>query len=159
MLAALSLLWFLGSLRSVLRRAEGETGRVSAIAFGAGLVLAGLVLVKNAAAMAPAGSIAFSEETRELDAASFRQFNALFHLLVYQELIAGAALIAFTSVVVLRTGVLPRWAGLVGFLVAFATAVLFWQEDIPLLLLLLWVLVLSALVLRTATPGRSAAET
>ena len=109
--------------------------------------------------MAPAGSIVFSEEARELDAASFRQFNALFHLLVYQELIAGAALIAFTSVVVLRSGVLPRWAGLVGLLVAFATAVLVWQVDIPLLLLLLWVLILSALVLRTAPPGRSAAET
>jgi hypothetical protein len=34
-------IWFLGSLRSALREAEGGTGRVSAIAFAGGLVSAG----------------------------------------------------------------------------------------------------------------------
>ena len=34
-------IWFLGSLRSALRAAEGGTGRVSSIAFGGGSVSAG----------------------------------------------------------------------------------------------------------------------
>lgn len=38
-------LWFLGSLRGFLRRAEGGTGRVSAIAFGAGLVWVGISML------------------------------------------------------------------------------------------------------------------
>ena len=48
MLAAMAFLWFLGSLRTLLRRVEGHPGRVSALAFGAGLVLTALVLAKNA---------------------------------------------------------------------------------------------------------------
>src|SRR5688500_16678454 len=36
--AALALVWFVGSLRSTLRRAEGGTGRLSAVAFGGGVM-------------------------------------------------------------------------------------------------------------------------
>ena len=38
-LAIVPFIWFLGSLRSALRVAEGGTGRLASIAFGAGLVL------------------------------------------------------------------------------------------------------------------------
>lgn len=38
-------IWFLGSLRSALRAAEGGTGRVSSIAFAGGLVSAGALFV------------------------------------------------------------------------------------------------------------------
>jgi hypothetical protein len=159
MLAAVAFLWFLGSLRTLLRRVEGPPGRVSALSFGAGLVLTALVFAKNAAATAPAVSITFGLDSSELDPAAFRLFNALFHLLVYQELFAGAALIAFTSVLALRTGLLPRWLGGGGFVVAAVVAALFWQEAVPLALVLAWILVLSVLVLRTASPVRSAPET
>jgi hypothetical protein len=159
MLAAVAFLWFLGSLRTLLRRVEGPPGRVSALAFGAGLILTALVLAKNAAATAPTVSVTFGLDSSELDPAAFRLFNALFHLLVYQELFAGAALIVFTSALALRTGILPRWLGAGGFLVAAAVAALFWTETVPLVLLLAWVLLLSVLVLRTAPPARSAPET
>src|SRR5919201_2120019 len=37
--AGFAFIWFLGTLRSALSRAEGETGRLSAVAFGAGLIV------------------------------------------------------------------------------------------------------------------------
>src|SRR6266705_1050180 len=37
-------LWFFGSLRSYLRRAEGGTGRLSAVAFGGGLLAGGIAV-------------------------------------------------------------------------------------------------------------------
>src|SRR2546425_712695 len=40
-------LWFLGVLRSVLRRGEGGTGRLSALAFGAGLVVAAVAFASG----------------------------------------------------------------------------------------------------------------
>jgi hypothetical protein len=44
-LSAGAYVWFFGSLRSVLLRAEGGTGTLSTIAFGAGIVSAGLQMI------------------------------------------------------------------------------------------------------------------
>jgi hypothetical protein len=44
MLSVAFFLWFLGSLRAVLRRAEGGVGRLSAVAYGGGLATAVLML-------------------------------------------------------------------------------------------------------------------
>lgn len=44
-LSAGAYLWFFGSLRSVLLRAEGDTGTLSTVAFGAGIVAAGLQMI------------------------------------------------------------------------------------------------------------------
>jgi hypothetical protein len=44
-LSAGAYLWFFGSLRTVLMRAEGSTGTLSTIAFGAGIVSAGLQMI------------------------------------------------------------------------------------------------------------------
>ena len=46
-LAMLLFLWFLGSIRSVLRRAEGQPGRLSAIAMGGALVGTTFVILAN----------------------------------------------------------------------------------------------------------------
>jgi hypothetical protein len=44
-LSAAAYLWFFASLRSALMRAEGGTGTVSTVAFGAGIVSAGLQMI------------------------------------------------------------------------------------------------------------------
>lgn len=44
MLSAVFFLWYLGSLRAVLRRAEGGVGRLSSVAYGGGLATAILML-------------------------------------------------------------------------------------------------------------------
>jgi hypothetical protein len=62
-LAGILFLWFLGSLRAHLRRAEGDTGRVSAVAFGAGIAALGpasVGVISTATAAHLAGSSARS---------------------------------------------------------------------------------------------------
>ncbi len=56
-LAAVALVWFVGSLRSTLRRAEGGTGRLSAVAFGGG-VMAGATLLASSTFLSAAISLA-----------------------------------------------------------------------------------------------------
>jgi len=46
-LSAGAYLWFFGSLRSVLMRAEGGSGTLSTVAFGAGIVSAGLQMIQQ----------------------------------------------------------------------------------------------------------------
>lgn len=143
------LLWFLGSLRSMLRRAEGDTGRLSAVAFGAGIALASLVWVKVAVTGAVAAAVEYSDTfTADPDTVKFG--DAVFLWLLSNEGVAGGVLIAATSVIALRTGVFPAWlawAGLAVALVSFFAGFLF---GLQLFLLLAWILVVSLFMLRGA---------
>jgi hypothetical protein len=97
--------WFLGVVRSHLRRAEGGDGRLSVVAFGAGLVFvatAGTELLVQAA-------LTFSARTA--DAKTTQAF--------YDMVAASASLLAFPlipfagaiAVVGLRYRALPQWLG------------------------------------------------
>ena len=55
--ATVPFLWFLGSLRSAFREAEGGTGRLSSIVFAGGIVLAGFALADGALQFAIAESV------------------------------------------------------------------------------------------------------
>jgi hypothetical protein len=101
-------IWFLGVVRTHLRRVEGGDGRLSAVAFGAGLVFvatAGAELLVQAA-------LAFAARTA--DAKTIQAF--------YDMVAASASLLAFSlipfagaiAVVALRHRGLPPWLG-VGF--------------------------------------------
>ena len=107
-------IWFLGSLRSALWEAEGGSGRVSAIAFGAGLVGAAalflLIDLLAAAAFRPAETS--PEVTTALnDAAVVSGAPALAAL---------TALFAATAKVMLRSGVFPPWLGWLNAVAALA---------------------------------------
>ena len=144
-LAGVGLLWFLGSLRLLLMRAEPTT-RLTAVAFGAGLVLVGLVFVKNSIQLGIA--IAVGWEDVEVDPDAFRLLDSMLFGLIMHEGVAGAVLVAAVSGIAFRTGVLPRWlawAGLVVALLAFFS-VLLW--GLGLLLLLAWVAAVSVFVIR-----------
>ena len=54
--AALALLWFLGALRGVLVRAEGDPARWTALAYGAGVASATLLLASASLFVAPAAT-------------------------------------------------------------------------------------------------------
>jgi hypothetical protein len=117
----LGLLWFLGSLRSALRRAEGGTGRLSAIAMAAGagslilLLGAAGVFVSTAFNAVDPGNVNFQFDlsTHEM------VVGAGFGLFIFHLVLAGA-LVAATSVVSIRTAVFPKWLGWVGTLLALA---------------------------------------
>jgi hypothetical protein len=106
-LGALFLLWFIGSLWSHFRRAEGEPGRVSAIVLGAGVWTLAVFLVEGSLYTALAYKIAGEGDSRITQAvwdvasvaATFRGYTV-------------AVFFAAIAVVVLRTGALPRWIGM-----------------------------------------------
>ena len=120
----LGLLWFLGSLRSALRRAEGGTGRLSAIAMAAGagsvilLLGAAGVIVSAAFSAVDPGNVNFQFDLSTHDMVT----GAGFGLFVYHLVLAGA-LVAATSVLSIRTAVFPKWLGWVGTLLALALVI------------------------------------
>lgn len=144
----LGLLWFLGSLRSALRRAEGGTGRLSAIAMAAGtgslLLLLGAVgvFVSTAFNAVDPGNVNFQFDmsTHEM------VVGAGFGLFIFHLVLAGA-LVAATSVVSIRTAVFPKWLGWVGTLLALA--LLFpLVSFFALFALFAWVVVIAVFLLR-----------
>lgn len=149
-------LWFLGSLRSFLRRAEGGTGTTSAVAFGAGLVAVALALLATAVVNAAALRVAAADDP--VAVLAMYDVDGLISALLWFPI---AVLVAATSILAMRNGALPRWYGLAGpvLTLAFLTgATATYQDDGPLashgvygfavlLLFLLWVLVTGALIL------------
>ena len=107
-------IWFLGSLRSALRAAEGGTGRVSSIAFAGGLVSAGalftLILLIAGAAFRP------EEMTAEVTTA----INDLAVISGAPALAGLTALFAASAKVALRHGAFPSSIGRLLVLAALA---------------------------------------
>ncbi len=145
--AALSFLWFLGALRGVLVRAEGDPARWTALGFGAGVASATLLLASASLYVTPAASAGQEEFPFDPSTANALA-NAGFALLVCSAM-AGALLVLATSIVAYRTGLLPRWIALAGFIVA--PLLLFTIFFFPLFVWLAWVLAVSlVLMIRTA---------
>jgi hypothetical protein len=102
-------LWFLGSLRTFLMRAEGSPGRLSAVAFGGGVVFVSVVAVAALANQTlTLGAAASGDEA--LIRALYTVVNVGFAALAFPV----AVLVAATSVVALRTKALPSWYGQLG---------------------------------------------
>jgi hypothetical protein len=143
-------LWFLGSLRAALARAEGGVGRVAAIAFGAGLATAAFVL----ATMAPevAGAISADNSDREL---SPQAAEALVDLsvgfFVCAEFIATVLFVA-TAVVVLRTRIFPVWLAWASIVLAVGLLVFPVGWAVLIFGLPLWILVVSFLLWQRGEP-------
>jgi hypothetical protein len=153
-LAGLVFLPFLGSLRSVLRRAERGTGRLSAVAFGAGLVFTALLFVKNSIDLGIA--IAVEWQDLELDPGAYQLLDGVFAGLLMHEGVALGVLIGATSLIALRTGVFPRWLAWSGVVVAILSVLSLLLFGFPLILDLVWLLAVSALIVRAAGPARVA---
>jgi hypothetical protein len=102
-LSAGCFLWFLGSLREILRHGEGGVGRLSAVAYGGGVVAAALVLLWPAANVL--GALYASQLSPESAKTIFLFGNAF----AYPLTIAAAVLLTATGIVALRSAALPRW--------------------------------------------------
>jgi hypothetical protein len=142
--AAFFFFWFLGTLRSVLRGAEGEEEWLSSVALGGGLMYITLELAGAAAEIVyPATLARFANFQPDAQIA--------FHSLqlsgwLYSFAWAGmSVLIAATSVLALEAGFLQRWLAWAGFVFAVLALLKFLT---PLATLaLLWVLAVSVLML------------
>lgn len=107
--AGIFFVWWLGSLRAFLRRAEGGGGRLSAVAFGGGVAAAGAAVVLIAGDTALAYRSANSLEPGAL---VFVRDASLIGIAYLGSLVS--VLIAAATLVGWRTGGLPKWVALVG---------------------------------------------
>jgi hypothetical protein len=112
MLGSLFFLIFIGALRVRLVRAERESAFLSAIAFGAGIVVAAMTLLIPGPNLA--GALAEDDLTPEAAQALTVVDDAFF---VGAELAAALLLVA-TGLAILRYGALPRWLAWISFLFA-----------------------------------------
>ncbi|MBA3528817.1 MAG: hypothetical protein H0T91_05830 [Propionibacteriaceae bacterium] len=133
---------FLGYLYSVLRRAEGEGGWLSATAFGAGLVEFTVKLVS----VIPA----FAAHQGGLSPQLAQTLEGMGNFAYIITMLPIGVMMAAVAVVALKTHALPLWLGLLATITAPACLVngLFFGADFGLafLLFLLWVALASAVL-------------
>jgi hypothetical protein len=148
MLSAVFFFWFLSSVRARLLTAESAPGRLTSIVFGSGVVFVALMMAATSCFAFIAGEISFgSVDANNISPEIMRTIPDLgFPLLLIGGMFAAIAMIDAASVLIVRTGVLPKWIGWYGFVAA--VGLLFSGFFLPILLFLFWVLFVSIAILR-----------
>src|SRR5262249_21750359 len=115
--ASMSLIWFVSVLRGRIAAAEGGVGVLSSLAYGSGLVTAGLWVVAGGLWAVVADTL---QETDRfvLDPNSYRLLGGLAYMTFVAGVTISLVLVASTSISALRTGFLPRWLAWVGIVIA-----------------------------------------
>ena len=142
--AAFFFLWFLGVLHGVLQGAEGEGYGFSSVSLAGGLIFIALVLTGAAVEIVYPATLARFENFQQDAQLGFLSL-ALSGWMYRFAFVGMAALIAATSVLALRTSVLPGWLAWAGF-VAALVALLRFLGPLGGWLALLWVIVVSVLM-------------
>jgi hypothetical protein len=139
-LSLVPLLWFLGSLRSALRTAEGGTGRLSAIAYAGGIVLAAGAAVDSSLQFAVADSVG------DVPPQVTQSLSVLYGDFFLAFPVGLGTLLLASALVVLRTRVMPAWLGWVALVLGIVslTPVGFFA----FLLVLVWIAVVSVVLFR-----------
>ena len=154
---ALAFLWFLTRLRSDLRRAEGGTGALSNLVFGAGVAFAAVWMV-SAATFA---SVAYAIELRDAPVSDPELVRVLLPmgglLLLLGAGFAGLLLLLAASAAIFRTGVFPRWLAWLG--IVAAIALLFDVIYLNILPFWVWVFIASIVMLVRREEMATAAAT
>jgi hypothetical protein len=111
--------WFFGSLRSFLLRAEDETGRLASVAFGAGVIWAAIQMVFQGAQVALAMA-----SSGDVEPALAGMIGGLAYALSVIAYVPTAIMLAAVAVVSLRTRVFPAWLGWLSAVTAAANLVM-----------------------------------
>ena len=140
-------LWFASGLRQRLRAAEGPGGRLANVALGGGVLFVGMLWVGAAALVAISGGESFGgiPHLRNADLARFLPQVGFPAILIFA-MFGAIALIDATSIVIIRTGVLPRWFAWLGFVCA--VVLLFGAIFFPMIALPIWLLAGSYILFR-----------
>ena len=153
-LAFLFFLFFLGNLWSTLRGAEGGSGWLSATAFGGGLM--SVTIKVGSAAPILAARYRASDGLDPLLARTLQDINNASFYLSFFPL---AVLLAAFSIVVIRSGALPKWLGWIAAAVglAFIVGGMSGSADLqpewaglPMILFMFWVIAVSVVLMRRA---------
>lgn len=145
--AGLSFIWFLASLRARMRPPDVDA-RLSTIAHAGGLVYVAMMFTAGAAFGVLPLAIGVGEfEVEALDPALARVLVQLgFTILLIYGLLAAAVMVLATSLGALKTGVLPRWLAIAGFVVS--ALLLLGPVYLPQLLVPLWAVVVGGALAR-----------
>jgi hypothetical protein len=142
-LAAFLLVWFVGTLRARIHRAEGGVGRLASTAFGGGVAAAALLL---AGAVAQGAAALRAEDAGAIDPNAAATLTDLGNVLMGAAApVALAVVTAATALAALRTPILPTWlawisvvlsVGLIILPINFMVVVLFlvWAVAVGILL-------------------------
>jgi MFS family permease len=137
------LLLFLGALRERLMAAEGQPGRLSALAFGAGVAALPLwgisMLLANAMSFTVDESSAFT-----VDPNTYRLLGVVSYFTWVIALFVSSVVVWATSAVALKTRALPRWYAIAGIVVGVVQ--LFGLFLFPFVAWWLWIIVTSVLL-------------
>ena len=148
-LAMVPFLWFLGSLRSTLRVAEGGAGRLAAVAYAGGIVLVGFALVDSALQFATAESVG------DVPPLVTQTLSVLYNDFFVGFPVGFGTLMLATALVLLRTRVLPVWLG--WFALLLGIAVFFGPIGfVAFLVGLVWVAVVSVVLFQREQPTATA---
>jgi hypothetical protein len=140
--AALAFLWFASHLRSLLAAAApGSTLPTLAIAAGA----ASASLLAVAAATFGSTSFTYEEGDFALDPNTARLVGSIGYGVFVGSMWMAALLVLATSLVALRTRLLPAWLGWLG--IAVVVALVFAFVFVPVFALLIWVALVSLFLL------------
>ena len=156
-LASIFFLWFLGSVWSYLRAAEGGSGQLSAVAFAGGILTMVFLMFSLTVTYALADRLA---ELSPPDTS-----RAFYALVIEASDLVFFPVVAFTgasALVILRTKSLPRWLGWLGAVVAvlsLSRGTAFFVESGPfssagvleivaVMAFILWILLTSILLVR-----------
>ncbi|HKD32350.1 MAG TPA: hypothetical protein VKB73_02645 [Gaiellaceae bacterium] len=146
----LFLLAFFAALRDRLLTAEGQPGRLSALAFGAGI--ASLPLWAVSMILANAGSFTVGETSSfHLDPNTYRLLSDTSYFAWVAALFVSSVVVWATSAVALQTRVLPRWYALAGIVVGIVQ--LFGLFFFPFLAWWLWIVVTAVLLVARRGPA------
>jgi hypothetical protein len=158
--AAVSL-WFVGSLRIHLLRAEGGLGRLSAVAFGAGIAWSALNMLAQALQIGAARDATASAPT-----ALLKIMSAVFAVAN----LPLAVMLAAVAVVSLRHHAFPRWSGWLSMAAAGAQALLWvaavvetgplasggWLSFVLYPFFLIWLVPATVIMMKKAGQSRAA---
>lgn len=147
-LAAAALLWFAGSLRAILRPGEGTAGRLSAVAFGGGVL--GAALIVTAAILSAAAAFDLADHLG-LDEAATAVYSLGGGMAFFGTAFALGLLATAASLVMVRTGTFPKWLGIWGLITGIVLVLgwaTFFATFIAGAVALLWLIATSIVAVR-----------
>jgi hypothetical protein len=150
------LLGFLFVLRDRLRTVEGDRGRLSGLAFAAGVASLPFwgvsMILANATAFAADNTSAF-----RVDPNTFRVLSDGAYFAWVAAVVVSSVVVWSTSAIALRMGVLPRWYGVAG--IVAGVVQLFAYFFFPFFIWWAWIIVTSVLLVsRRSTVAASVAQ-
>ena len=151
-LGLMFILWFIGTLRAALARAEGEPHRLSSLVLAGGTGM--VVCLLGALAPTVSGAIAVEEEmalTPDAAQAIWIVGDALF---VFGWFLGGLMLVA-AGLALLRTGLMPRWFAYVTLAMGVLMPIWFVGWLIFFFLFPIWLVALSIVLYRRNTAPRA----